>query len=173
MMELQQKHCVSLNVDDIQEQRKTEDIYQTLQTSPTLQTPPTVITRKASGKKITVPLLFINILLLTTILLVVGIHFHHSRQSGEEEVLNAQKINQEMWYLHDGTFYLFWNNHSDCNTAYEFCQERSANLATVTTKNRVYIYTHTHTHIHTHTRTHTQYTYTYLLYTINKSSFKL
>ncbi|XP_060719055.1 uncharacterized protein LOC132840960 isoform X2 [Tachysurus vachellii] len=138
-MELQQKHCVSLNVYDIQEQRKTEDIYQTLQTTPTLQTPPTVITRKASGKKITVPLLIINILLLTTILLVVGIHFHHSRQSGEEEVLNAQKMNKEMWYLHDGTFYLFWNNHSDCNTAYEFCQERRTKLATVTTKNREWL----------------------------------
>ncbi|XP_060719145.1 uncharacterized protein LOC132841009 [Tachysurus vachellii] len=149
-MELQQKHCVSLNVYDIQEQRKTEDIYQTL------QTPPTVITRKASGKKITVPLLIINIVLLTTILLVVGIHFYHFRQTEEEKVLNAQKINQdyhfrqieeekvlndqkmnqEIWYLYDGMFYLFWNNHSDCNTAYEFCQERRAEIATVTADNR-------------------------------------
>ncbi|KAK3508690.1 hypothetical protein QTP70_004204 [Hemibagrus guttatus] len=89
------------------------------------------------GKKITFPLLIINILLLTTILLVKGIHYYHFRQS--VEVLNAQKINKEMWYLHDDTFYLFWINHSDCKTAYEFCQERRADLATVTANNREWL----------------------------------
>lgn len=44
-MELQQKHSVTLNVYDIQEQAKTEDIYQTL------QTPPTAVSRKVSGKE--------------------------------------------------------------------------------------------------------------------------
>ncbi|XP_017315359.3 uncharacterized protein LOC108259990 isoform X3 [Ictalurus punctatus] len=125
-MELQQKHSVTLNVYDIQEQAKTEDIYQTL------QTPPTAVSRKVSRKKITVPLLIINILLLTTILMVTAIHYYHFRQSGEED----QKTNQEMWYLHDDTFYLFWSNHGDCKTAYSFCAERNANLATVTNDNR-------------------------------------
>ncbi|XP_017315358.3 uncharacterized protein LOC108259990 isoform X2 [Ictalurus punctatus] len=99
-MELQQKHSVTLNVYDIQEQAKTEDIYQTL------QTPPTAVSRKVSN--------------------------YHFRQSGEED----QKTNQEMWYLHDDTFYLFWSNHGDCKTAYSFCAERNANLATVTNDNR-------------------------------------
>ncbi|KAF4073283.1 hypothetical protein AMELA_G00257110 [Ameiurus melas] len=67
-MELQQKHSVTQNVYDIQEQAKTEDVYQTL------QTPPTRVSRKASGKKITVPLLIINILLFTAILLVTVMH---------------------------------------------------------------------------------------------------
>lgn len=44
-MELQQKHSVTLNVYDIQEQAKTEDIYQTL------QIPPTAVSRKVSGKE--------------------------------------------------------------------------------------------------------------------------
>lgn len=45
MMELQQKHSVSLNVYETQEEAKTEDIYQTL------QTPPTAISSKVSGKE--------------------------------------------------------------------------------------------------------------------------
>ncbi|GAA6102199.1 uncharacterized protein LOC113640209 isoform X4 [Tachysurus ichikawai] len=138
-MELQQKHCVSLNVYDIQEQRKTEDIYQTLQTPPPLQTPPTVITRKASGKKITVPLLIINILLLTTILLVVGIHYHHFRQI-RPAVLNNQKTNQEMWYLHGEVFYLFRSDQGDCQTAILFCALRKAKLTTVTKSNRDWLH---------------------------------
>lgn len=43
----------------------------------------------------------------------------------------------EMWYLHDDVFYLFWRNDSDCDTAYKFCNEREAQLATVTEINKV------------------------------------
>lgn len=44
----------------------------------------------------------------------------------------------EKWYLHEDVFYLFWSNHSDCETAYNFCKERTANLATVTRNSKVH-----------------------------------
>ncbi|KAF4073284.1 hypothetical protein AMELA_G00257120 [Ameiurus melas] len=129
MMEMQQRTSRQMNeYDNPGEPLKTEDIYQSLQTLPR------AATRNASGKKIVVLLLIINILLLTTILLVTGIHYRHFRQS-VAEVLNAQKTNQEMWYLHAEMFYLFWTDQGDCHAAERFCAERKANLATVTKSN--------------------------------------
>ncbi|XP_053473855.1 uncharacterized protein LOC128603448 [Ictalurus furcatus] len=129
MMEMQQRTSRQMNeYDNPGEPLKTEDIYQSLQTLPT------VAARNVSGKKIMVLLLIINILLLTTILLVTGIHYYHFRQSAAE-VLNDQKTNQEMWYLHAEMFYLFWTDQGDCHVAERFCAERKANLVTVTKSN--------------------------------------
>ncbi|XP_046695296.1 uncharacterized protein LOC124379185 [Silurus meridionalis] len=129
-MELQQRSAVSMNVyDNSDEQAKTEDIYQCL------QTPHTAPARKSSGQKIKVLLFTIIIVLLTANLSVTGMNYHHSKQTGAE-MMNYQKSTKESWYLHDETFYLFWSNQGQCEIAKRFCAERTANLATVTTFNK-------------------------------------
>ncbi|XP_058239110.1 uncharacterized protein LOC131348305 isoform X1 [Hemibagrus wyckioides] len=155
-MEMQQRHSRTQNVYDMpEEQTKTEEVYQTL------QHPPKVSTRNAPGKKITVLLIIMNILLIT-ILLVTVIHYYHFRHSASEvlnnqktnqgchltqseaEILNNQKSNQEIWYLHDGTFYLFWSDHGDCQRAEQFCADRTANLAVVTKSNMDWLQSQIH-----------------------------
>ncbi|XP_017315363.1 uncharacterized protein LOC108259991 isoform X2 [Ictalurus punctatus] len=103
MMEMQQRTSMQMNeYDNPGEPLKTEDIYQSLQTLPT------VAARNVSD--------------------------YHFRQSAAE-VLNDQKTNQEMWYLHAEMFYLFWTDQGDCHVAERFCAKRKANLVTVTKSN--------------------------------------
>ncbi|XP_058239111.1 uncharacterized protein LOC131348305 isoform X2 [Hemibagrus wyckioides] len=130
-MEMQQRHSRTQNVYDMpEEQTKTEEVYQTL------QHPPKVSTRNAPDY-----------------------HFRHSASEvlnnqktnqgchltqSEAEILNNQKSNQEIWYLHDGTFYLFWSDHGDCQRAEQFCADRTANLAVVTKSNMDWLQSQIH-----------------------------
>ncbi|XP_047665415.1 uncharacterized protein LOC113640209 isoform X3 [Tachysurus fulvidraco] len=133
-MEMQQRLSRSQNVYEQtipEEQTQTEEIYRTP------QLPQKKSARNAPGKKRMV-LLIMNIL-LTIVLLVTVIHYHHFRQRWQA-VLNNQKTNQEMWYLHGKVFYLFRSDQGDCETATLFCALRKAKLTTVTKSNRDWLH---------------------------------
>ncbi|XP_047665416.1 uncharacterized protein LOC113640209 isoform X4 [Tachysurus fulvidraco] len=134
-MEMQQRLSRSQNVYEQtipEEQTQTEEIYRTP------QLPQKKSARNAPGKKIMVLLIIMNIL-LTAVLLVTVIHYHHFRQIWPA-VLDNQKTNQEMWYLHGEVFYLFWSDQGDCETATQFCALRKAKLTTVTKSNRDWLH---------------------------------
>ncbi|XP_052413003.1 uncharacterized protein LOC127958248 [Carassius gibelio] len=151
-MELQQRFSVSVN--DYEESEgnaekrvmhknvdaKTEDIYQSLQLSPTAHhgtiTSKTLLSEHHERK--CVFLLFaVNILISAIILVIVGLNYSHNR---ETQPIKGQK---EMWLLRDDVFYLFWSDQIDCRAAERFCSKRNASLAVLTEHNKVWLMSRT------------------------------
>ncbi|XP_026068512.1 uncharacterized protein LOC113050004 [Carassius auratus] len=151
-MELQQHFSVSVNDNEEIEGNAekgnmqkncdagTEDIYQSLQLSPTAHcgtiTSTTLLSENYERK--CVFLLFaVNILISAIILVIVSLNYSHNR---ETQPIKGQK---EMWLLRDDVFYLFWSDQIDCCAAERFCSKRNASLAVLTEHNKVWLMSRT------------------------------
>nr|XP_023700825.1 uncharacterized protein LOC111860899 isoform X2 [Paramormyrops kingsleyae] len=112
----------------------SQDIYETLHSKPAETRYRYVeVQQSPHRKKLVFILLAANSLLLVTILVIVAVHYHHVSQSPRFAT------NNEEWYLHDDTFYLFWSGQGSCEEAKGFCIQRGAQLLTVDSNNEAWV----------------------------------
>nr|XP_055055770.1 uncharacterized protein LOC129440431 [Misgurnus anguillicaudatus] len=148
-MELQRRVSVSANEYEESEgmQRtdsiKTDDIYQCLN-QPPIAVPQyntnTALISEQRWQKFVVLLFAVNFLILLIILAITGMNYSINKEAHLRQVANGQRANdQEGWQLHDNVFYLFWRDHSDCDTAIKFCKKRNASLVKITWNNKVWL----------------------------------
>ncbi|KAL6464069.1 hypothetical protein MHYP_G00284600 [Metynnis hypsauchen] len=109
---------------------KTEDVYQTLQYSPSVKNPNPTHGSQWSTRIILILLIF-NTVFLVIMLILIGLF---------RPVLDEEK---EAWLLYDDSFYLIWEAEGKCTDAAKFCNARGANirLAVPTPRNLVWLVT--------------------------------
>ncbi|XP_036436718.1 uncharacterized protein LOC118814929 isoform X2 [Colossoma macropomum] len=130
---------------------KTEDVCQTLQSTPPVENPnPTH--KPVRSCRIKTKLLLFNTLLLIVILIMIGLFIAKKPQAPAAENQQNTEVSRtedagvddesgsgELWILHDGMFYLFWEDEGSCAEAEKFCKERNSRIGTVTNKNEDWI----------------------------------
>ncbi|KAL7835164.1 hypothetical protein SRHO_G00294110 [Serrasalmus rhombeus] len=110
----------------------TEDVYETLQYSPSVKNPnPNPTHGSQWSSRLILILLIFNTLFLVIMLILIGLF---------RPVVDEKK---EAWLLYDDSFYLIWEAEGKCTDAATFCSAKGANirLAVVTGRNRVWLVT--------------------------------
>ncbi|XP_036436665.1 uncharacterized protein LOC118814902 isoform X1 [Colossoma macropomum] len=130
---------------------KTEDVYQTLHQPPTVKNPNSTHEPVRSSRLMTVLLIF-NTLLLIVIVILIGLSTANQLQLAEVNKPESQsaEVNElkasgedsereELWRLHDGVFYLFWEAKGNCTEALNFCRDRNSRIATTSNWDRLFM----------------------------------
>ncbi|KAL7835160.1 hypothetical protein SRHO_G00294070 [Serrasalmus rhombeus] len=120
---------------------KTEDVYQTLhQPPPVKNSNPTH--EPVRSCRIKTKLMVFNTLLLIVILILIGIFSAKKQQSADlnkPQASGGDSEREELWRLHRGVFYLFWEAEGNCTEALKFCEDRNSRMGTVTHENKDWI----------------------------------
>ncbi|KAL7835158.1 hypothetical protein SRHO_G00294050 [Serrasalmus rhombeus] len=114
---------------------KMEDECQTLHHPPSVKNPNPTHEPVRSCRIKTVLMIFNTLLLI--ILILIGLSTAIQLQSAEVKELKAS--GEELWRLHDGAFYLFWEAEGSCSEALKFCEDRNSRITTMTVLEKYYI----------------------------------
>ncbi|KAG9281548.1 collagen alpha-1(XVII) chain-like [Astyanax mexicanus] len=137
---------------------KTEDVYQTLHHPPVVKNLHPEPGSVMGGRFKTMQMVFntlIIILLITVLLITVLILIGLRTKSGTDIYIYKYTLcflliykahyppfsdeDRELWRLHEGDYYLFWEAEGTCTEALNFCKERDCIIGYVTTENQVYL----------------------------------
>ncbi|KAL6464062.1 hypothetical protein MHYP_G00284530 [Metynnis hypsauchen] len=108
---------------------KTEDVYQTLHQPPSVKNP-NPPHEPVRSFRIKTKLMVFNTLLL--IIILIGVFLAKDFKSAEVNELKASgedSETEELWRLHHGVFYLFWEAEGNCTEALKFCEDRNSEIA--------------------------------------------
>ncbi|XP_049321159.1 uncharacterized protein LOC125781543 [Astyanax mexicanus] len=125
---------------------KTEDVYQTLHHPPVVKNLHPEPGSVTGGRFKTMQMVFntlIIILLITvlliTVLILIGLRTESAAETLQNTALEEPQLSdedRELWRLHEGDYYLFWEAEGTCTEAQNFCSERNCIIGSVTTKNQ-------------------------------------
>ncbi|XP_048853980.1 uncharacterized protein LOC125721878 isoform X2 [Brienomyrus brachyistius] len=139
-------HPETIEMNHYESDPPSQDVYETLHSKPAeTRFRSAGVQQSPDRKKLVFILLTANTLLLVTILVMVAVHLDKSAWSiappTDHRVSQPPPFppNNEEWYLHEDTFYLFWSGQGSCEEAKGFCTQRGAQLLTVDSRNEAWV----------------------------------